>query len=101
MTRIEKDEERETRLHYEIIADAHDEDERAMGWFYYLDDLLHTPFQARCIATHRKSPLREGEKVTVTDLAPEDDCRHEMCVMIEWHDRTLDVPLAQLEGIAT
>ena len=32
-------------------------------------------------------------------LAPAGECEHEMFVMITWKDRTLAVPLAQLEAI--
>ncbi|HEY3378065.1 MAG TPA: calcium-binding protein [Armatimonadota bacterium] len=99
MTRIEKDEAREARLHNEIIVDAYGEEEQAMGWYNYLDECLHTPFRARCMEEHAISPLRKGEEVTVAGLAPEDDCLHAMLVMIHWQDRTLGVPLAQLEGI--
>ena len=31
------DEIRETRINTEILADAEDKEERAMGWYYYLD----------------------------------------------------------------
>ena len=60
-----------------------------MGWYYYLDERLPTPFRARCIAPRATSPLREGEEVTVTGMAPEDDCMHEMFVIIQWQHRTL------------
>jgi len=99
MAKMSKDEEREERLHNEIIVDAYGEDEQAMSWYNYLDEQLHTPFRARCIATRTISPLREGEEITVTGMAPEDDCMHEMFVMIQWQDRTLGVPLGQLKGI--
>lgn len=36
MANITKNEERETRLHNEIIVDAYGEDEQAMGWWNYL-----------------------------------------------------------------
>jgi len=32
-------------------------------------------------------------------MAPEDDCFREMFVMIEWHGRSLGVPLSQLKPI--
>lgn len=99
MANIAKNEEREARLHNEIIVDAYGEEEQAMSWWNYLDECLHPPFRARCMATRTISPLRKGEEVTVTGMAPEDDCLHEMFVMIQWQDRTLGVPLAQLEGI--
>jgi hypothetical protein len=31
------DEKREQRIADEIVIDAHDADERAMGWYHYLD----------------------------------------------------------------
>ncbi len=35
MSRVEKDESREERILMEVVVDAHDEEERAMGWYYY------------------------------------------------------------------
>lgn len=100
MANIAKNEEREARLSNEIIVDAYGEEEQAMSWWGYLKDHLHTPFRARCIATRTMSPLRKGEEVNVTGMAPEDDCLHEMFVIIQWEDRSFGVPLAQVEGIA-
>jgi hypothetical protein len=69
-------------------------------WYYYLEEALDFPFQARCIAERRTSPLRVGEEVKALGLLPEDECLHEMFVEIEWAGRSLGVPLAQLEAIA-
>ena len=99
MNRVEKDEAREHRITYQAIVDAYDEIERAMGWYYYLDGRLAFPFKAKCIAERATSPLRVGEVVEVTDMAPEDECEHDMFVEIQWQDRSLAVPLSQLEGI--
>jgi hypothetical protein len=84
-------EDRRRRLHAE---------EQAMGWYYSLEDRLHFPFVARCIAERAISPLRVGDEVEVVGMAPEEECQHEMFVLIRWERRTLAVPLAQLEGIA-
>ena len=100
MARVEKDDIREERIHMEAIVDAYGEEERAMGWYTYLDDQLAFPFQARCIAERRSSPLQRGEVVEVTGMAPEEDCEHDMLVDVQWQGRRLAVPLAQLEGIA-
>ena len=97
MTRIERDEERENRINDEAIVDAHDSEEQALGWYYYLEEKIAFPFLARCLEVRRISPLREGEQVTVTGMLPEDECRCEMFVDIEWHGRHMGVPLAQLE----
>lgn len=100
MERVERDDTREHRIDMEVVVDAYDEEERAMGWYYYLDDKLTFPFQARCIAARRSSPVQLGEVVEVTGLAPGEDCEHEMFVEVQWQGRQLVVPLAQLEGVA-
>ena len=53
---------RETRIEMEIVVDAHDEDERAMGWHCYLDDNLKFPFRARCADARKISPLKKAKK---------------------------------------
>lgn len=88
---------RERRIHDEIIVDAYGPAEQAMGWYYYLERVLGFPFPARCRAVRAISPLHLGERVTVTGMAPEAECEHEMFVQIRWRDRALAVPLAQLE----
>ena len=99
MAHVDEDEEREERITMEIVVDAYSEEERAMGWYYYLEEKLQFPFRAKCIAKRTASPLREGEEVEVVGMPDEEDCMHEMFVLIKWHDRNLGVPLAQLEGI--
>src|SRR5437868_4214893 len=99
MSERPRDEEREQRIEMEIIVDAYGPEEQALGWYYWLEGQLQFPFRARCIAEHRISPLRKGEEVEVTGMAGEDDCEHEMFVLISWQDRTLGAPLAQLEGV--
>lgn len=34
---------REQRIEMEIVVDAHDSDERAMGWYCYLEDKRKRP----------------------------------------------------------
>ena len=100
MKRRSRDEEREQRITMEIVVDAYTAEEQAMGWYYSLEDRLDFPFVARCIAERSISPLRVGDEVDVVGMAPEEECTHEMLVLIPWERRTLAVPLAQLEGIA-
>lgn len=100
MARIEKDETREHRIEMEIIVDAYDEEERAMGWYYYLDEKLSFPFLAKCIAKRSTSPLKVGDEVEMIGMAPEDECEHEMFVMIRWKGEEPAVPLSQLEGVS-
>ena len=94
-----KDEEREQRIEMEIIADAYGPEEQAMGWYNYLDDTLQFPFSARCVVRRTISPLEPGEEVEVVGMASDEECEHEMFVLIRWKQRQLAVPLMQLEGI--
>ncbi len=94
-----KDNKREERILMEVIVDAYTGEEQAMGWFYYLDDKIHFPFAAQCIKVAAKSPLLEGERVTVIQLASANECTHEIFVEIRWNNRTLCVPLAQLQPL--
>jgi len=98
---VHKDEEREDRILMEAVVDAYDKEERALGWYYYLDNKIHFPLIARCIKDVAKSPLLEGEQVTVVQLAPEDECNHEIFVEINWNKRALYVPLVQLQPLDT
>ena len=98
---VHKDEDREYRILMEVVVDAYNEEERATGWYYYLDDKIHFPLMACCIKVVAKSPLFEGEQVTVLQLAPEEECSHEIFVEINWNKRTLCVPLVQLQPLDT
>jgi hypothetical protein len=100
MKRRPRDEEREQRITMEIIVDAYTPQEQAMGWYYSLEARLHFPFAARCTAERSISPLRVADEVEVIGMAPEEECEHEMFVLIRWERRALAVPLAQLEGVA-
>jgi Calcium binding len=95
-----RDEAREQRIHDEIIVDAYGPEEQATGWYGYLEGTLQFPFLARCVAERAISPLRIGDEVDIVGMAPEEECTHEMFVLIRWQRRTLAVPLVQLEGIA-
>ena len=98
--RPKRDEEREYRIDMEIVADAHDEEERAMGWYSYLESTLEFPFLCRCVEERAISPLRKDDEVQVIGMAPEEECTREMFVTMPWDRRQgLAVPLAQLEVI--
>src|ERR1700751_3520311 len=71
-----KNSTREERIDYEIVVDAYGPEERAMGWYYYLQDKLGFPFRAKCTASRVVSPL-----------------------LIRWHDRKVAIPLSQLTAI--
>jgi hypothetical protein len=98
MTRQAKDEAREERIHMEIVVDAYGPEEQAISWYNYLSDTLQFPFSARCIVRRTTSPLEPGEEVKVVEMAPEEECEHDMLVLIQWKRRQFAVPLMQLEG---
>lgn len=81
----------------EIIVDAYGPEEQAMGWYYYLEEKLHFPFLAKCIAERAISPLRKGDEIEIAGMAPESECQHEMFVETRWDRRTLAIPLAQIQ----
>ena len=93
-----RDETREKRIEMEIVVDAYNEEERAIGWYCYLGDTLNFPFLTRCIKERPTSPLEFGDEVEVIGMAPENECEREMFVETPWEpDWTLAVPLSQLE----
>jgi hypothetical protein len=96
---MEKDDDREERIHNEILADAYGEDERSMGWYSYLEDQLTFPFIARCTKKRAISPLRVGDEVDVIRMAPQEECEHEIFVTMRWEREGLAVPLSQLEVV--
>jgi hypothetical protein len=99
MRRGKKDEDREERIRMEIVVDGYERHERVSGWYVYLEERLETPFEARCIEERDVSPLTDGETVRVVGMSPIDACESEMFVTVDWMDRELGVPLAQLEPV--
>jgi hypothetical protein len=98
-TKSRQDAARDERISMEIVVDAYDEEEQAMGWCAYLEEKLETPFRARCIKERAISPLRVGDEVEVVGFASE-ECEREMFVEIPWEPKpTLAVPLSQLEVV--
>ena len=100
VTRMREQPEREDRILFEIVVDAYGETERALSWYYYLEQKLDFPFKARCFSMRSTSPLAVGDPADVVGMASEDDCMQEVLVLMK-HGRTgksrLAVPLAQLE----
>ncbi len=99
MKQRRKDPEREDRIHNEAIVDAYGPEEQAMSWYYYLENKIHFPFHAQCIASKATSPLRKGETVEVRRLALEDACTSDVLVQIRWQGRNMTVPLSQLKAL--
>ena len=100
MRKVKKNAERENRIEMEIIVDAYGPEEQAMGWYYYLKEKLHFPFTAICVAERTISPLHKGDEVEILKMAPEEECQHEMFVMMRWDRRGLAVPLSQVKPIS-
>jgi hypothetical protein len=97
VAKAKKDKQREQRIQQEIVVDAHDAEEQAMGWYYYLEEQLRFPFRVKCIVQRAISPLRKGQEVQVVGVAPAQECDREMFVTVHWEHRSLAVPLAQLK----
>jgi hypothetical protein len=97
MAENREDSEREDRITMEIVVDAYNSDERAMGWYCYLEDALAFPFGACCIAKRPISPLKPNDRVEVIGMAPSEECLREMFVTIRRKGDELAVPLSQLE----
>jgi len=38
MARVKENKTRERRIEMEVVVDAYNESERAMGWYYYLEE---------------------------------------------------------------
>jgi hypothetical protein len=98
--KLEHDPEREQRIAMHIVVDAYDAQERAMGWYYSLQEQLQFPFTATCIAKRAISPLHVKDEVEVIGMPGEEECEHEMFVTIRWEKEGLAVPLSQLKPIS-
>ena len=89
-----RDKAQEDRITMEIVVDCYNESEAWSGWRCYLDGKLACPFEAECIRERRASPLKMGERVTVTGMLDDDeaaDSLGEMQVEIAWQGRILGV----------
>ena len=79
MSEISQDDIREERISMEVVVDAYDEEEVAMGWYYYLQDKINFPFKALWINSHKS----EGRNVMAIKMSPEDDCLKDMFVEVD------------------
>ncbi|ABA23273.1 conserved hypothetical protein [Trichormus variabilis ATCC 29413] len=103
MASVERDENRENRIETEIVVDAEDKEERAMGWYYYLDDTLEFPFMGKWKKKSRKTSTIEEKPVEVLGMAPEDDCLKDMYVEVAYiggkEDDIYTAKLSDIEAI--
>jgi len=103
MTNQEKDPIREKRIDYEIVVDAYDAEEKAMGWYYYLADKISFPFLAKWKKTNKKTGAIAEKEVEVIDMASADDCERSMYVEVAYIDEkddTFTAKLSDIEAIA-
>ena len=96
MPKIRTNRAREQRIEMEIVVDAYNTEERAMGWYYYLEEKLAVPFQARVRTELPVSPLTLGDEVEVLGMAPDEVCSADIYVWVRQPKRNLAVPLFQL-----
>jgi len=99
MVKQKENKTREQRIMNEATVDAYGEIERALGWYYYLEERIAFPFTGECIEKRGISLLRKGEQVEVIGMSDEDDCMHEMFVQIKWQGREMGIPLAQIKPL--
>jgi hypothetical protein len=103
MPTIDIDENRENRIKTEILVDAEDKEERAMGWYYYLDDTLEFPFMGKWKKKNRKTGVIDEKLVEVLGMAPEDDCLKDMYVDVGYiggkDDDIHTAKLSEIEAI--
>ena len=96
MSKIKQNNIREERISMEVIVDAYNEEEVAMGWYYYLEDKINFPFKAQWI--NRNKP--EGRNVTVREMSPEYDFQSDIFVEVVYREGDFeDVFSAKLSEI--
>lgn len=90
--------EREHRIFYEIIVDCYDEEEQKMGWYYYMEEKLHFPFEAQIIL-RKKNGTKTKQSVEVVQLSSDEEFGNDMTVEVCYDEIVLDIPLLQLLNI--
>jgi hypothetical protein len=99
MAEREIDPIREHRIDYEIVVDAYDEDERAMGWYCYLGDKITFPFLATWQKKNRKTGTIVEKEVEVLGMASEDDCAKNIYVEVAYINEKDDTFTANILDI--
>lgn len=90
---------RENRIDYEIIVDAYDETERAIGWYYYLENKITFPFNAKWNKKAKKTGLITEKEVKVLGMASEEDCENNIYVEVAYIGEPDDTFIAKLSDI--
>ena len=96
MSEVEQDNTREERIDMEVMVDAYNEEERAMGWYYYLEDRIDFPFKAKWVSRNQQN----GREVIAIEMSPEDECLNDMFVEVLYREGEIeDVFSARLSEI--
>ncbi len=83
----------------EVLVDNYEEDTFHLSWYYYLQNKMKFPFQARCSVRGGDEPLSFGDEIVVSGMALEEECEEEMLVTTEWQGEPIVVLLTRLEGV--
>ena len=68
----EKDAERDHRIHDEIIVDAYGDEEQAMSWYYYMEENMEFPMQAK-VKLRLRGGKTEEKAVKIVEIDPESE----------------------------
>jgi hypothetical protein len=101
MVNKELDPIRENRIVYEIVVDAYDEAERAMGWYCHLQNKISFPFLGIWKKTNKTGTIIAKE-IEVLGMASEEDCESNMYVEVAYigdKDDTFTAKLSDIEAI--
>jgi hypothetical protein len=79
------------------VVDAYGPEEQAMGWYYYLEDKIRSPFGPG--ASFPKWYQRSEKKGETVKVRSEEACSSDMLVVIRWQSRDMAVPLSQLTAL--
>ena len=91
---------REDRIEDYLVDTYNDPQDKAMGWYYSLEDAMGgETVHCRCTKKRSMSPLEKRDEVDIVCMAPDEDCTREMFVFVQWNDRQIAVPLSQLEPL--
>lgn len=93
-----KNEAFERRLYEEIIVDCRDEYEQRMSWFYFVQDEMCFPFEAK-IELRKRGGGKILKKVNVIDLSSDytnSERIFDLKVAVELEDYIIEIPLAKL-----
>jgi hypothetical protein len=99
MAKVPEDKEREERITMEVVVDAYNEEERAMGWYYYLQDTIQFPFDAIWTSSSKKSTKPSVREVEVVDMADTDECLSDMRVEVAYNDETFTARLSEIQPV--